>query len=193
MTRRASITREQIVDAALALVRDEGHERLNARALAARLGCSTQPILYHFASMDEVRQEVYRAADELHSQVLMRGIESDPNPLLALGRNYVRFAYEEPRLFRFLFQTGEFDGRSLPSLVDMPEVGPLVELVGAESGLAETAARTAFLSLFAAAHGLASLLANNAMPYDEALAEHVLLSSFQGALSQKGVIDGFAG
>ena len=47
--------RQQILEAALALVREEGAEALNARAVAKRLGCSTQPIFRAFANMDELK------------------------------------------------------------------------------------------------------------------------------------------
>ena len=44
MPPKARITRDMILDAAFDLVRAEGHEALNVRTLAKRLGCSTQPI-----------------------------------------------------------------------------------------------------------------------------------------------------
>lgn len=181
MARRAHITREQIVDAVVALVREEGHERLAARPLAARLGCSTQPILYHFATMREVEDAAYQAVDELHSGYITAGIEQSDIPLLALGVNYVRFAREEPRLFRFLFESGRFDATSLPELVEDPAAGQLIALVQTEAGLPPEAAQQVFMAIFVQAHGLASLLANNATPYDEQLVERLLLAAFVGA------------
>ena len=38
------------------LVREQGFEALTARNLSKRIGCSTQPILYHFADMKELRK-----------------------------------------------------------------------------------------------------------------------------------------
>ena len=37
--------------------------------------------------------------------------DTDENPMLALGLNYVRFGQEEKNLFRFLFQTDKFGGK----------------------------------------------------------------------------------
>ena len=182
MVRTARVSREDIVAAAVALVRAQGHECLNARALASAVGCSTQPILYHFATMDEVRSATYKVVDELHSAYLMSGLESAPQPLMRLGLNYVRFARDEPCLFRFLFQTNAFYGQELGSLVNAPEVGELVALVAQSTGLEEGQARQVFLAIFVVAHGFASLLANNAMPYDECSFGRVLLAAFQGAL-----------
>jgi hypothetical protein len=146
------------------------------------LGCSTQPVLYHFATMDEVRASAYRAIDELHTAYLMTGLESAADPLMQLGLNYVRFAHEESQLFRFLFQTNAFGGQDLTALVAAPEVGELVALVAQESGMEEAQAQRVFLTIFVAAHGYASLLANNALPFDEAQAASVLEAAYVGAL-----------
>ena len=186
MPRKAEITREAMVQAAVALVREEGVERLNVRALASRLGCSTQPILYQFGSMQELRRETYAAADALHDARITEDVEAAESPLMQLGLNYVRFAYEEPRLFRFLFQTDAFGGQDLASLVAAPDVSELVALVAQTAGMDESQARRVFLVIFVAAHGYASLLANNALTYDEAQVAGVLDAAYAGALQREG-------
>ena len=100
MPPRVRITREMVADAAFAVVRAEGHENLNARTIAKQLGCSTQPVLYSFRTVDEIRQAAYEKADSWHTGYIMpKGTEE--NPMLALGLNYVRFGHEEKNLFRF--------------------------------------------------------------------------------------------
>lgn len=190
MPRTATITREAIIEAALALVREEGHEQLNVRALAAKLGCSTQPVLYCFKTMEELRQEVYVAADELHTAFLMQGVGEEvddadacTDPLLQLGLNYVRFGYEQPQLFRFLFQTDGLGQQDMTMLVADPALEPLVQSVAGETGLDGDAARQAFLAIFATAHGFASLLANNALEYDEEQVAAALTGAFVGAMA----------
>lgn len=182
MPARPKVTRDDIANAALAIVREEGHEHLTARAVAARLGCSTQPVLYHFASMDELRTATYQAADELHSTFLTDGIEGEEEPLLALGQNYVRFAHDEPQLFRFLVQSGAFDGKGLMTLVEDPALSSLVGMVQEATDLGADQAKAVFLAMFVAAHGFASLVANNAVSYDEAQVATVLEAAFIGAL-----------
>lgn len=185
MSRTPTITRDAILEAAVALVREEGHEHLNARALAARLGCSTQPVLYCFETMDELRQETYAAADQLHTAFLMQGIDADgpDDPLLLLGLNYVRFAREEPHLFRFLFQTDGLGQQDMMALVADPSLAPLIQAVAQEASLGEEAARQAFLAIFATAHGFASLFANNALEYSREQVAAALTGSFLGAVA----------
>ena len=102
---KARITREMIVDAAFAVARTAGAASVSARTVAAALGCSTQPVMYHFATIEELKRAVYDRADRFHTDYLMN-TDAQSGPLLGMGLNYIRFAIEEPHLFRFLFQSG---------------------------------------------------------------------------------------
>lgn len=189
MPRTPTVTRETILDASVELIREQGHERLNARALAERIGCSTQPIMYCFTSMDELRKAAYDAVDRLHTAFLVKDL-GEANPLLGLGLDYVRFAYEQPRLFRFLFQTNGLGQHDMAGLIEDPALLPLLGQVAKEGGLDEAAARQVFLTIFATAHGFASLLANNALAYDENLIASSLYGAFTGAIQAlKGTVD----
>ena len=59
------ITREEIVNAAVDLVRKAGEQAINARMVAAMLNCSTQPIFSNFATREELRLAVGAAANDL--------------------------------------------------------------------------------------------------------------------------------
>ncbi len=186
MPPRVRITREMVADAAFAVVRAEGHENLNARTIAKQLGCSTQPVLYSFRTVDEIRQAAYEKADSWHTGYIMpKGTEE--NPMLALGLNYVRFGCEERNLFRFLFQTDRFGGMDVRVLLEDPELSAVLDVVAKGLGCGAGEAREMFLTFFCAAHGLASLLANNSMEYDEGQCREMLERVFFGVLaSRKG-------
>jgi hypothetical protein len=98
----------------------------------------------------------------------------------------VRFAHDEPRLFRFLFQTDAFGGQDLGSMVAAPEVQELVEVVAQSAGMDEMQAQRVFLAIFVTAHGFASLVANNSLSYDEAQVAEVLEAAYTGALQTEG-------
>ena len=66
MPPKIKITREKIIGAALSLVREVGEEGINARAIAARLDASTQPIFSNFSSMEELNLCVIEAAQEVY-------------------------------------------------------------------------------------------------------------------------------
>jgi AcrR family transcriptional regulator len=95
----ATVTREQILETAFDLVRREGMAALTARRVAAALGCSTQPVYSSYPSMDALRADVLQRAGEL----AQRYLKPDPSaelPFLAMGLGSLRFARDEPELFR---------------------------------------------------------------------------------------------
>lgn len=167
MPPKTKTDRSMILNAAFELVKENGEMNLNARTIAQRLGCSTQPVLYHYKTVQEIRDAVYDKADEYHSNYLMKIEEGTTDPMRAIGLNYIRFAYEEKHLFRFLFQSDHFAGSGMTNLVEDERLKPIMEIVRGKLQCDEETAKIAFLSMFAKVHGIASLLANNAMIYDE--------------------------
>ena len=186
MPPKIRITKKMVEDASFEIIRQQGHEALNARTIAAYLECSTQPVLYNFKTVDEIREAVYERADAFHTEFIMPK-ESDQNPMLAMGLNYVRFGHEEKSLFRFLFQTDKFKGKTVDALMNDPNLNSILDVMAAGLDCGMEKAREMFLTFFCVAHGLASLLANNSMEYDEAQCTQMLENVFRGmATSQKG-------
>ena len=125
MPAKARVTKDMIVDAAFAVARDTGAENINARTVAERLNCSTQPVMYHFATIEELKRTVYAKADRYHSAYLMNIQSPQKGVMLGIGLNYIRFAIEEPHLFRFLFQSDFFSGSTMLELIDADELIPV--------------------------------------------------------------------
>ena len=53
MPPKAKITRDMVIDAAFEVARKTGAENINARTVSKKLNCSTQPVMYHFATIEE--------------------------------------------------------------------------------------------------------------------------------------------
>ena len=100
-----------IIDSSLEIIKKEGIENLNVRNIATKLNCSTQPIMYHYKNMDILKDELYKKVDEDHSKYLMKNSNNDP--LLSIGLQYIKFAKEEKNLFKFLFQSDKFSNFNL--------------------------------------------------------------------------------
>ena len=184
MPPKVKITKKMVEDASFEVIRVKGHENLNARTIAEFLGCSTQPVLYTFKTVDEIREAAYALADSFHTEFIMPG-ETDRNPMLALGLNYVRFGYEEKNLFRFLFQTDKFGGKDIGALMSDPGLSGILEVMAGGLKVDTDRAREMFLTFFCVAHGLASLLANNSMEYDEEQITKMLENVFLGMVASR--------
>jgi len=175
MPKKPTTTRDAMIEGAFQLIREKGHGFLTARNLAAVLGCSTQPIMYQFPNLDTLKDLVYQKADAFHSKYILTA-----GDLLETGMRYIRFAEEEPQLFRFLFQSGRFSNLSLEDLIRVPEAGDVLAVVCAEEGLPTKDAARFFEPLVAIVHGYASLIANNAMKYDPEAIRKALIAIAEG-------------
>ena len=171
MPKKPTTTKENMIEGTFQLIRHKGYEAFSARNLAAFLGCSTQPIMYQFPNLAELKELAYQKADSFHSEYILSGAN-----LLEIGLRYVKFAADEPMLFRFLFQSGHFAGLRLEDLLKTPDAAPLLEIASNEEGLTLEEAMSYFEPLYAAVHGYASLIANNGMDYDPAAIRRTLIS-----------------
>lgn len=102
MPPKPKFTREQLVDAAYDLVKEQGVEALVARELAKRLNTTTTPIFTFFHSMDELRAEVYSLAVERITVYLRESFNYVPT-FKEFGIRWVRIARYEPHLYSLLF------------------------------------------------------------------------------------------
>ena len=184
MPPKVKVTKAMVADASFEVIRASGHENLNAGTIVEYLGCSTQPVLYSFKTIDEIREAAYEAADTYHTSFIMPD-ETDQNPMLALGLNYVRFGHEEKNLFRFLFQTDKFGGKDIEALMSDPGLSGILDVMAAGLEVSKEEAGEMFLTFFCVAHGMASLLANNSMEYDEGQCTKMLENVFFGMIAAR--------
>ena len=182
MPAKAKVTKEMIVDTAFAIAREAGVENVNARTVSERLHCSTQPVMYHFATIEELKRAVYVKADLYHSEYLMNMKKPTKGAALGIGMNYIRFAIEEPHLFRFLFQSDYFSGKTLLELIDADELLPVLSAMQSKLNMNIEQTKKVFLTVFLFAHGYASIIANNSMKYDEDIINAQLDQAYRGAI-----------
>lgn len=102
MAPKNKFTKEEMVAAALRVVRAKGADGLTAKTIADELGTSTQPIFTAFGSMGDIRQAVYAAAVRVYDDYTSAGLR-ETIPFLGVGTQYIRFAREEPSSTGFCF------------------------------------------------------------------------------------------
>lgn len=166
MPRPVKYDREAIAQAALGLVRESGMDALNARAVAARMGCSTQPLYSAFDGMDDLRREIYVRAGALFERSVSGLHLPDVPPYKATGLALLRFANEESRLYRLLFLSGE--ARAHGGSADLERAAEQsCEAIMAATGYSRQTARAFHAHMFIFIQGLAAMIATGYAPYDE--------------------------
>jgi AcrR family transcriptional regulator len=103
---RRDAARTAIVDAAWALVRDEGLAALSLRELAKRAGITTPTVYAYFASKHAIYDAMFgRAATDFADRMAAPYDADSPRDLLASGvRRFVDFCTSDVPRYQLLFQ-----------------------------------------------------------------------------------------
>lgn len=182
----SKITKEMIINAGKEIVESYGIENLNVRKIASKLNCSTQPIMYLYKTVDELKNDIYNEVNQYHSKYIMNIEDKNLNPTLSIGLRYILFAVEEKNYFKFLFQSDKFSNLNFNKLLEEnnEELSVIYNILNNESNLTKTQSKDIFANLFITVHGLASLLANNSMQYDEKYCINILENTFYSLIER---------
>lgn len=178
MPPKVKVTKEDIINAAAHVIRENGASALNARAVAARLGASTQPIFSHYHTMEALRADVISYANELYQSFLQRDMTSGEYPVYkASGIAYIRFAREEKELFKLLFMRDR-SREEIPQNLD--EVKPILQIIQKNTGLSEQDAFLFHLEMWVYVHGIATMIATSYLEWNGDMISKMLTDSYEG-------------
>jgi len=101
MPPKPTFVREDVLAAAVKVVKEHGWRDCSARTIAKELGSSTMPVYTALGSMEQLEKQVRAAAQNMIIDYQVR--EYTDNPFVNEAIGYVLFARDEPNLFRFLY------------------------------------------------------------------------------------------
>ena len=183
MPPKVKVTKEEIIAAALEILRQKGMEAVNARAVAAALGCSTQPIFSNYSSMGALQHDVLAAGyAEYNRWIEQQMKEGRYPPYKASGMAYIDFARREKHLFRLLFMRDRSREEVTRQLGDDAE--PLLDLIQRAAGLSRESARMFHLEMWIYVHGIASMAATSFLDWDTELISASLTDVYMGVLAR---------
>ena len=185
MPPKAKFTREEIIDAALTLVREQGIEAVTARELGAKLGSSARPIFTVFENMEEVRLEVLKSAKALYRQDVEKGLKQTP-AFRGVGTAYIQFAIKEPKLFQLLFMTEQEENNDMDHILSAIDESyeEILRSVSEPYQLKEEDAKKLYRHLWIYTHGIASLCATKVCHFKKKEIEQMLSEVFAGLLEK---------
>ena len=103
MARKTQITKEIILQAALNMLIRDGYSSINIKTLSKEIGCSTQPLVWHFENMEGFRKALAEYALTYAKNKMNQTGDNAVEMFANIGKGYVDIAVNEPNLFRFLF------------------------------------------------------------------------------------------
>ena len=170
MPARRKIQKEDIIQESVTIVSQEGINALNARKIAKKLGCSTQPLFYIYENMDDLKKDVMNEIVKIFDIEVLKS-ETGQLEYKDIGINYIRFAKEEPELFKIMFNRqineGAFDFIDLTG-----SAKTILETISKQTGMSNEDAKQFHLRMWLYVNGIASLVANQTVEFnDEEIAE----------------------
>lgn len=177
MAPKVKITKEDIVKAAVELIREKGQQAVNARAIATALNSSTQPIFFNFRAMADLEKAVITEAYGLYLGFIESEVQSGKYPRYkAFGMAYIRFAYEEKELFKLLFMRDRTGEDTSPAL----DFEQSVEMIMKSNGVTRDVATLMHLEMWTCVHGIATMLATSFLSLEWGLISDILTDVYQG-------------
>ena len=179
------VSKDDIINAAIDVLRDDGFSAINARSVAKKLGCSTQPIYFSFKSMEELKSALTERAIELHTQHVrdsLRAHAGNDSRYSSYGMSFVKFAAEEKQLFRWLY----LEGKQLGPYQNDVLFSEVIEVLADEFGYTEDVARRFHQDMIYFTYGLAILANTDHLHLTEAELREAFRREFRALIAIYG-------
>lgn len=184
MPPKVKISKKDIINTAVELVKKSGAQSINARSIASVLNCSTQPVFSNFKTMDELKFEVVKQADKLCQQYIQNEVErGEYPPYKASGMAYIRFAKEQKELFKLLYMR---DRTNETYNEDSKLTDDMESFVHSNTGLDGDSKKLFHLEMWAYVHGIAVMFATDYINLEWDLVSKMLTDCYQGLKKQYG-------
>jgi AcrR family transcriptional regulator len=179
MSRKATITQEEIVNAAFKITVKEGFDQITSRKLAGAAGCSTQPIFRIYDNMDELKKDVLDKAIKYFEDFCRGREKKHDTPFIDLGISYICFAQQHSNLFKLLFVSNDVkEAKSMYDIVNGSEENIVKEVSRArEQGVQN--AEHLFMKMWIFIHGAGCMAVTGDYDLEEADSVAMLKSAYE--------------
>lgn len=168
--------RNALITAGLELISTEGEENLSLRKVAQKCGVSNAAPYAHFNSKDEFIAAIQQHIMDLFTSTLEQTAEmyaDKPNLLSMLGTAYVKFFYQNPLYFDFLFSRKNIQINLSLDCAGEKELPPLkilkqtVAKTFCEADIPESIIQNKIIAMWALVHGLSAIATMPNVEYDK--------------------------
>lgn len=169
MGRKIQITREMILEAALRMLIRDGYASITVKTLAAEIGCSTQPIVWHFENMNGFWKSFYEYCVDYAKAQFAQWNGSLDDLLAETARGYITIACKMPNLFRFVFTDSSDICKASTTVQKLQQdnTKKIIAMLCREKGMEARKAASFLMNYEFYIHGIASYAAGGFVDYPE--------------------------
>ena len=190
MGRKTQISKEVILEAALKMLIRDGYSSINIKTLSKEIGCSTQPLVWHFKNMEGLRKALSEYALNYANCKMRPSHESAVAAFEQVGIAFIHIAANKPNLFRFLYLEGYCGSPSdnFDALITDKNNAALIKRISKDLDLSEEHAGRYLQNTIIYTHGIAALAATGIINASEKEIMQLVNRAADAFLVQEGVI-----
>lgn len=189
MARKTQISKDVILQAALDMLIRDGYSTINIKTLSKEIGCSTQPLVWHFENMEGLRRALADYALSYANKKMDPSGNDGVNAFSQVGQAYIKMALYEPYLFQFVFLNGSgcYPMGNSEMLIKDEDNAQLIKKIANEFQITEKEAGQYFQDTLIYTHGLATFVATGIMRLSEKEMMILINQASNNFLIQQGV------
>ena len=161
MARKTQISKEVILETALKMLIRNGYSSVNIKTLSKEIGCSTQPLVWHFENMEGLRKDLAQYALSYANEKMRPAAENGVEAFEQVGVAFIHIAVAKPNLFRFLYLEG-YSGspaENFDALTKDDDNAELIKRISRDLGISEDSAGRYLQNTIIYTYGIAALSA----------------------------------
>lgn len=189
MARKVQISKEIILHAALDMLIRDGYSSINIKTLSKEIGCSTQPIVWHFKNMEGLRKALAEYALSYANNKMHPSAEHAMDAFNQVGKTFIQIAVHESNLFRFLYLEG-YNGSpmgNLDALILDEDNSELIKGISECLQISEESAGRYLQNSIIYTHGIATLVSTGLIIASEEEMMRLVNRATDAFLVQEGI------
>ena len=189
MARKTQISKEVILQAALKLLIRDGYSAINIKTLSREIGCSTQPLVWHFENMEGLRKALSSYALEYANEKMRPSAQNGVAAFEQVGEAFIHIAVTEPNLFHFLYFKGYrgAPAENIHAIAADEGNAELVRRIAADMNISADSAERYLQNTIIYTYGMAALSAAGILKASEREIMELVNRAGNAFLMQEGV------
>jgi len=183
MAPKEKITKKMILEATFQITRESGFQSINARSLAKAIGCSTQPIFSHYATMTDLKKDFHGYVSNYFNEYALSEAQGD-NFFHKLGLAYINFAKNDSNLFQLVFMSEYMGLNGFSDMFGDEENLEVAKTVSSNLGISLEAAKNLYMKIWIFTHGIAAMLATKSIKLSDSEVEKMMSEAYVSFVAQ---------
>ena len=167
----------------------KGYSAINIKTLSKEIGCSTQPLVWHFENMEGLRKALAEYALNYANEKMRSCMQNGMETFVDFGIAYINLAFDEPNLFKYLYMSGEsrFQAGGFDVLVNADENAIIAGQIAGYLKISKEDASHFLQNIMIYTHGLASFIASGIITSSKEEVKTMVKQTANAFLSQANV------